>query len=270
MFDELKDGWKNQPAHNLPNIEELKTSIGKDRNNLRRKLTMGIAALVLTILTGIVLWITIPFAFLSTKVAFALMAIAIVGGIAYMLYLQHLLPNTIDNSKPGQDFTKDWIAYRKKTKHYATKFMAAYSILLTIGLGLYFYEVTNGWPEKESVMNWGIRSTDELAKEHQNRKSFWEQYFDEYMKYDFDYFNPDLYANPNALPIGDGTGICVWDGKMCIVDEDGEAGPWARQEFNLLEAIELVNQQLDKGSDDSNFERDKKTNRIRTYMSFKY
>ncbi len=133
----------------------------------------------------------------------------------------------------------------------------------TIGLPLppslrAFYEVTNGWPDKESVMYWGIRSTDKLAKEYENRKSLWELYFEEHMKYDFDYFAGHCYANPNALPIGFATGICVWDGKMCGVDEDGEDGPSNRKKIDLLDAMELVNQQLDRGPKDLNFSRDNK------------
>ncbi len=42
-----------------------------------------------------------------------------------------------------------------------------------------------------------------------------------------------------------------------MVDEDGAAGRLqAPQEFNRVEAIELISQQLDKGPTDSNFEQE--------------
>lgn len=106
-----------------------------------------------------------------------------------------------------------------------------------------FYEVTDGWSEKESPMLWGIRSAKDAATEYRNRCDYWEEE-NAYMSYDFEPFNYDAFDNPNAIPLGFSVGICIWQDRLCDVDEDGEAGPRNAKSSDLLECLLKVNEEL--------------------------
>lgn len=151
---ELKELW-NASSTAQASEEAIINKAVVLKNNIRKRASLGILSLVLTM--GIIIWVLVSFDFFmwSTKVGIALVISALVLGILNSLKTI-LTPSTGDDTKSNKDYLEQLLVVKDQQHFTQTILMSTYFALLSVGLILYMYEPASKMPIPFAVIAYGL------------------------------------------------------------------------------------------------------------------
>ena len=146
-FKNLQDSWKKQDSSNLPDMEAIQSNVKSLRNKLVRRNVMAMVALIVTIAVMLVILFRIDFEFVSTKIALVGVIFTISGAIVFLIKLNNQMYKADKLLNSSKSYLQELKKFKTEQSSLQKKGIAAYFILLTGFMALYFYEVyqMNKW-----------------------------------------------------------------------------------------------------------------------------
>lgn len=140
-FDSLKNIWNQQEVKPPVDVEALISKAKRIRREYSSKIMIKILALSLSVVTIIWLFFNMKFESPLTYIGMGLMSVTIVSFIFLSLW-HFLFFNTIDFTENPTNTLKKLEKVYSFQKLLKTKLFFIYAVVLSIGLGMYFIEVT--------------------------------------------------------------------------------------------------------------------------------
>jgi hypothetical protein len=139
-FDHLMSVWQEQPKHDQLSVDEVLKQVKKGMNSMGRKLLLNIAVMA-TLFTGFAaIMLFFVFKLWITYAGIAIILITIIS-FTFMMVRDYRLINSRDATINPVDYLQNLKEYQKnRAKVYGWLFYL-YVLLISLGLGLYFFEV---------------------------------------------------------------------------------------------------------------------------------
>ena len=137
---DFRELWKKQTATPVP-ADELLQKLKKLRKSQFNKMILSTAALSLTSLFIIWIWIVYDPQMATTKygIIIIILAMAIFG---YSYNRQYPILKQLDISKSNTEYLESLIALKKKQQHLHSTMLSIYFVMLGLGIVLYMIEYT--------------------------------------------------------------------------------------------------------------------------------
>jgi hypothetical protein len=154
-FNDIETIWKQQKEKVVPDVTVIIEKANQEKKAMAKKIILQVILLLITV--PVVVWVlaTNPFKERTTFLGVAMLLIDIIGFAGLRLYQVRWL-SKIDFTEAPKLVLEQLEKYYSFEKVVNSKIMAAYFILLNVGLGLYFIEVMKPMPTYAIILSLSV------------------------------------------------------------------------------------------------------------------
>ncbi|MEJ5963160.1 hypothetical protein [Pedobacter immunditicola] len=139
-FDDIQSLWNNHTVEVKISSGEMLVQAKKEVNSMRSKSLLNILGMCLSFLAIACLWLFFDFHSWTTHAGITIVIISI-AVYTFILYKGHLLISRNDFTANPNDFLNQLKRYQISRYNLYNKLYWIYMIALSLGIGLYFYEI---------------------------------------------------------------------------------------------------------------------------------
>jgi membrane protein YdbS with pleckstrin-like domain len=154
-FDHLMSVWQEQPAQDKLSVDDVLKQIRKDVKGIANKLRWSIMAVVALLISSFTVLFFLVFNSWVTYAGILIMMFCMI--MYFSLIIRHYrILNKHDATINPTDYLVDLHTYQKERGKVAGWFFYIFVLLISLGLFLYFYEVTATFSVIGKVTVYGI------------------------------------------------------------------------------------------------------------------
>lgn len=139
-FNDIQDLWKSRQTKALPTAAELMKEARKSRARMVRMNLLAIVTLTFTVIVIAGVLGKYDFEYVTTRIGALLVILTVIAAIFLNSQLLHIILSAANSETDSRQYLRELLRYREKQRFFQTTGISVYFILLSIGMGLYFYE----------------------------------------------------------------------------------------------------------------------------------